>query len=556
VLPNSVERRISLQILVGALGVTLTVTPWFNLDPINLPKFLILVSIALAVLGCSIPYFRKLQWNQIRVVVYALSFFCLSLISSFFLSGAGLMAQLYGAFGRNTGLLTYLSLAILFFGTLLISSRTFITNLVWTLLFAGSLNALYGVLQWFNRDPIAWNNPYNSILGTFGNPNFVSAFLGMVAVAILALALNDSYRWKLRAGLSLFLGIVIFLVFESDSSQGLMIFLTGAVFVLYLRFLRTWHWAFRGLYCLVALFSAIGGLFGVFNKGPLASLLFQDSVTYRVDYWQAGWNMTLNRPLFGVGLDAYGDWFRIERSEVAALRRGPDVTSNSAHNVFIDLSSNGGFPLVAGYAILSICVLRSALRLLRNMKKYDATVVALIFAWVAYVTQSLVSINQIGLAIWGWILGGSIIGYDLFEKSASITRRIEYRRNAKERVPASVVLTGSIGLLTGFLVSIWPVVADVSFRNALRTGDVKKIQSAVENFPQNVRYSVTAAELFLNESLYEESLKMARNVMKLNPLDYNGWRFLYLNPTTDSIEKDLAKAKMKELDPFNNTLGD
>ena len=95
--------------------------------------------------------------------------------------------------------------------------------------------------------------------------------------------------------------------------------------------------------------------FALFNKGPLAPLIYQISIQLRGDYMHAGWEMTTLNPFFGVGMDSYGDWYRQARGEITTLRGSAERISNSAHNIFLDISSNGGFPLLISYlAILSI----------------------------------------------------------------------------------------------------------------------------------------------------------------------------------------------------------
>ncbi|MFM7984157.1 MAG: hypothetical protein ACKPKO_33010, partial [Candidatus Fonsibacter sp.] len=42
-------------------------------------------------------------------------------------------------------------------------------------IFLSLLFILYGFMQHFGNDFIDWNNPYNSIILTLGNPNFSSA---------------------------------------------------------------------------------------------------------------------------------------------------------------------------------------------------------------------------------------------------------------------------------------------------------------------------------------------------------------------------------------------
>jgi hypothetical protein len=266
--------------------------------------------------------------------------------------------------------------------------------------------------------------------------------------------------------------------------------------------------------------------------------------------------MTLDNPLFGVGLDSYGDWYRFSRTEAAALRRGPDVTSNSAHNVFLDISSNGGFFLLIAYLLIIGLVIRSAVRVLRKSGGFDAVGVGLVSAWLAYLVQSIISINQLGLAIWGWVLGGAIIGYDLYKDRPDAPRAKRKAGKRPEQVPASVVITGALGLVMGFVVSIFPVLKDISFRSALSSGDRTRIESVAKTFPQDSYTFIFASGVLLENSFEIEALELARRATEVNPRDFNAWKMLILNPKVGETEKATAIAKMKELDPFNDTLGD
>jgi tetratricopeptide (TPR) repeat protein len=51
---------------------------------------------------------------------------------------------------------------------------------------------------------------------------------------------------------------------------------------------------------------------------------------------------------------------------------------------------------------------------LKNFSGSDQIVVASVLAaWIAYQSQSLISIDNIGLAVWGYLLGGALIGLSL-----------------------------------------------------------------------------------------------------------------------------------------------
>jgi len=554
VFPGALERRIQYLVLMCVLSMTLLVTPWASLDPINLPKFLILGTCGFAAIGNLAPYVKRMVGSEARLLTYAIVFFLGALPIVFFASGSETWSQVYGAYGRNTGLLAYIGLAFMMISVVLVSNASFVRKLIWVLIITGMVNAVYGLIQWSRNDPVDWNNPYNPIVGTLGNPNFVSAHLGIAGLASLTLLLEKNKQVFARGALLLNVVLSLFVVYESNSSQGLLVFGLGATLIMYFRFLASLHAVVRGAYWLVISGLSVLGVFGILNKGPLASFLYQVSVTYRGDYWRAGWKMTRDHPIFGVRLDSYGDWYRFSRTEAAALRRGPDVTSNSAHNVFLDISSNGGFLLLAAYLLIVGLIVRSAWRVLRKATGFDAVGVGLVSAWLAYIIQSVISINQLGLAIWGWVLGGAIIGYDLYKDRADAPRVKLKKGQRPEQVPAAVVLTGTLGLVIGFVVSVWPMAQDMSFRKALESGDGAKIESATNGFPRNNYYYVYASQILLENKVNDKSLNLARLAIAANPRDFNGWKMLVANPQLSAEEKASAIAKMKELDPFNNTL--
>ena len=46
----------------------------------------------------------------------------------------------------------------------------------------------------------------------------------------------------------------------------------------------------------------------------------------------------------------------------------------------------------------------------RNPSDSAKPLLALFSVWVAFQLQSLISLDQLGLSIWGWVLGAAIIG--------------------------------------------------------------------------------------------------------------------------------------------------
>jgi hypothetical protein len=124
-----------------------------------------------------------------------------------------------------------------------------------------------------------------------------------------------------------------------------------------------------------------------------------------------------------------------------------------------------------------------------------------------------------------------------------------------EQVPAAVVLTGTLGVVVGFLVSVWPFAQDVRFRQGIESGNAIRITEAAKFFPKNNYFFVYAAQIFLDNNLEDQALTMAQDALRANPRDFNAWKMLVANPKLGESERAAAIEKMKELDPFNNTLG-
>jgi tetratricopeptide (TPR) repeat protein len=147
------------------------------------------------------------------------------------------------------------------------------------------------------------------------------------------------------------------------------------------------------------------------QKGPLASYLYKDSVSVRGFYWRAAVNMLQNNIFTGVGLDRYGAYFKLYREAEYPLKYGFNINNNNAHNVFLQFFATGGVLLGLSYLVLCAAVFILGLRLIRNSEKELRSItITLLSAWIAFQSQSLISIDSIGLSIWGWIISGAILG--------------------------------------------------------------------------------------------------------------------------------------------------
>lgn len=551
------ERFITKFLAAGLFTTTIFVAAWWTTEPVNAPKMLVLSMLAGSCLAVILLNFEA-WWHLIdKVIVGFAGIFMVWITTSTLVSQEPLTLNFYGATGRNTGLLTYLCLIFLFLSALIITQLDNFKVVIKSFLIAGVFNLVYCLFSLFGIELLPWNNIYNTILGTFGNPNFIGAFLGMFFVAMFARLVSPAISGKMIA-LHIFLMALIFIeILKSHAIQGLAVSAIGVAFIVWLKIRSLSKSKILEFgYLFIALSLGTVATLGALQIGPLAKFIYKPSVSFRGQYWLAGWNMGVDNPIFGLGPDSYGSWYRRMRSPQSLITPGINTTSNAAHNVFIDIFSTGGFPLLVLYLIIVGFVVRSIIKLIRKSREFDLTGSILISVWLCYQAQSVISINQIGLAIWGWVFGGLIIAYqksmEIGDKQSNFRPQFKNRKGPGNQYsePALVVAT-IVGFSLGALVAIPPFLADAKWRTAMGSGDAAKIQSAAVAWPKDSIRLSEASTIFLDNKLPDQALLLSKLGIKEFPNSYVAWYTYAQMPNLTDAEKILIKSNLHRLDPLN-----
>jgi O-antigen ligase len=536
--------------------VLVTLGFWRNgTDPVNIPKLLLLGAFSGLMLG-NLVVARLYKDN--KVVFNLVGFFVLALTIPLDFASAPLVQQIYGISGRNTGFLAYLFLAVLFLGAATLPRESDYQAFPRAILIAGYGSALVCVLELLGVNLLGALNVFGAIIGTLGNPNFVSAFSGIITVGSFALSLNSKFKLNQKlvfASLSL---LSLFLVIKSKSFQGLGATFLGffLVLLLFVFYKRIWI-IFYGLIAA----GVVGGSLiaaGLFEKGPLGDTVYQFTLPIRVQYWQAGLKMLFEHPLSGVGLNSYGDWYRFARDADALVTPGATVTTNVAHNVYIDFASNGGFLLLFAFSALFGATFYYSLKALRKLRNFDALLISCLGVWIVYLITAFFSIDQLGLAVWGWVIGGALIGIsknilgadetsdDKGKKISAIEKSKIIGRNATNALIPQLLL---------FLIFLGAVVpafkGDLDWAQARKSGQAQVIAEQVVKWPQDeIRYS-NAMLSFLKSGLEGQAVPLTLQGLQLFPRSSVLWNYLYLNPKTPIEQRNRAREKLLELDPLN-----
>jgi O-antigen ligase len=478
-------------------------------------------------------------------------------------SGANITAQILGTYQRQTGALTYISLALFMLSASFVSDSDFVKRFIRITLIVGIILIVYGNLQYFGLEPFPYVNAYtvNAPIGTFGNPNFQSAFMGMIAVVSFTMVLNKSYKNSTRAGLVLAGITSLIVVYETLSIQGFLNFVAGLGVVIILWLFMTNR---KSLGLVVSGLGAIGAVItflGLINTGPLASFLYKGSLEARGYYWRAGLKMLTDHPFFGVGMDGFGDWYFRSRPE-DYFDQGFLSYSNSAHNVFLDIASSGGFILLAIYFAIFLLAIIAVIRVIRRSVGFDAYFVALVGAWVAYQAQSLISVNQIGLAIWGWVLSGLIIGYEINTRAKDVNQSAPSRekqvgrkvKSSPQPLSSSSIITMFTGVLVGALVAGPIYFSNSRFFAAINANDLEGVHSAAYLQPHDQRRFLILAGVYRNSKMDDKAVAILREATTNYPDSYDLWNLWLTIPTATPSDIAYAKAQLKRLDPFNPDL--
>jgi O-antigen ligase len=554
-LNKSVEKTISWFLFIGVPFATVFLMTDTVTDPVNVTKLFATGCVGGGVFAIAAMYGFKELWTSAKWLLIATGLFLISVLNSVINSSTPLTQNIYGVFGRQTGFIAYLVLAMVMIGAALLRTKKSFDRMAWALLIAGAINIIYAAWAIAFGDFIGWSNPYGNILGLFGNPNFIGAFLGMFITGSIAFAFSAHFSWAYRIAFMVLGLIALYEIKESHAVQGLVVTGAGLAMIgFYLVRAKTKGNSFTIGYLLAVAITGGFALAGALQKGLLASIIYKRSVSLRGTYWETGINMGMDKPFTGVGMDSYGNWYRAFRPDRALVDMpGVKVITNAAHNVVIDIFAYGGFPLLFSYLAILLVGIWAIVRVTLRNRSYDGTFVALATTWLAYQLQSIISINQMGLAIWGWLLLGALVAYEYSTRQVPETS-VKPKAVKQKELVFSPQLVGGIGVVIGGLIAVPPMSADMAWKSALKAQNVQQVESALTPSYLKPRDSSRLAQAVLlleNSKLYDLAYKYAKEGVAFSPDYFDGWRVLYSISKATQEDKDLALSNMKRLDPKN-----
>ena len=530
---------------------------WFLNEPVLLLANAVF-SFAVVLYGLIQPtakWIKGFPQGLLFAIVFLLSF-------SMFINDVQWSQGLTGIYQRNSGVLFWFSLSLLFaYSTSgLIAPKVFITfSLPILIVFV----AAYGLLQYFDIDPYPWSDPFDAVQLTLGNPNFSGALIGMLSV--IPLGVLTIYKSLIGKAIALSsLVILVLLALGTKSLQSFVVMAISTVMFLLIQFSKSND-------SKIKVFKRLTLLFGIFVLLIVPTLMFskfeflstfkerfyfQGSVTQRLDYWRTGLQIFRDNPLFGVGPDQFQRFAALYRTKEQVIREGAFTIPDKAHSVPIDLLANGGFMagvlwiVFVGYIFRKLYI-ASHLELSTRARVQLSIVGAI---WSGYVFQALISPDHLILAVLGFTSAGLIIFL-----GASTVRTVVKKSRRDFILNDPIYIRTILISVLSVAVVVWSqaISADIDAKRILSNEKISResVLDAVNKWPTPKTTELIAVAVYGADSSCDVLDDLANRLIEVDDRSAQGWYFkaICLNLDRKFDEALSASENSLRFDPINPT---
>jgi hypothetical protein len=214
----------------------------------------------------------------------------------------------------------------------------------------------------------------------------------------------------------------------------------------------------------------------------------------------------------------------------------------------LDYLATGGYPYLLLNISLTLLVFISFLVILRDYKSFNSKIASLFCAWVVIQLQTIINTQTITFIAWNAVISGTIIG---------VAGNIALRSQNNEPDVIEFKSTRIMKLSSAFLVTLGLIIVFPFFNSdrllvkASNTGNGDLLIRAVTSYPESTTKYSQASQALLESGLPGPSLYLAQKGLEFNSKSVSLWALILVNQSASITDRQNAKIKILELDPFN-----
>jgi hypothetical protein len=358
-----------------------------------------------------------------------------------------------------------------------------------------------------------------------------------------------------------------FLSWSTESLQGLVVIGLGFALVGYIQIRqRNSNKAIPIVFFAVTALGLFVSFASFLGFGPLGNLLEQYTLKLRGWYALIGLRAMIDSPWTGVGVDSYINAFRSTRGDEFVAQYGVTLANNNAHSTPAQVGATFGVIVFLLYCLIHLLVLYRALQIINSKSNNQIHLKGIAIIWILVFSQSLLSIEIIGLGVMNWALGALILSSQNSNLVQDITVKDRSGKKAKaESYPAWIGSLTIAALLLGSVPLVLISREDRAFVDISRIQitDQASKDFVRENFSRLSDYSLLSPEKVdkVVGSLYRSDMfadveKIVTRLYEVSPDDaFAGDLLATYYSNTGQIDQEIEiRERLRSQDPWNYLL--
>ncbi len=535
----------------ASLIIAPTLMPLLFLPPLwgasDAPKYTFLILFSLLLLWLFA--LKILSNSKVKIYHNPLNFlvlsFLLTLVSSTFFS-PDKEISFWGLPSRQTGLVTFLGFFIFWFFTAncIKDNKTRLT-LFKGITFSASFVGIIAFLQRCGYTFGSWYlfyypDPLRSF-ATFGNPNFLGAFL-IISIPITSslIFISKDATFKLISLFSLSIQVVsLYFTYSRGTWLG---FLAALIFgfLLFLQYFKFKLKNFLSSFLILSLFTLlliIGA--DLFRSQQISQTSYnflsrlrslpteEGSTKERVVFWRVCLKIIKEHPLQGTGLERYQKAFE---QYLPTLKESTSISPpDRPHNDFLQVATGSGLLALTFYFGIITAFFLSGINLLKKTSNPEETLMltAILTGGLGYLVQNQFNFHTVGTGFFFWLTLGLVAG---FSPEKEVFTLLQAKFSESLRISGLVFLALAF-LILAFKLGLSPTLADWYFHQSINPLNPipldQKIhlnQKAIKLMPIYKRYFFNLSQLYLTKyeqtqspEYFKKSVHLLEEIVKANP---------------------------------------